>query len=240
MILVLRRAQAIIACIVLLLVLDCSAQQQADLSVSDQKDPDANSRILGVLPNFLTTDDNRPYEPLTAKKKLSLAVQESIDWPQFIFNGGLAYLYQLQRQNPSFGNGFAGYGKRYAAVTADQTIGNMLTDGICLSCTLFHDDPDISGAARAVFHRDWVLRSKQTVVARRDSGQCAFCDFLNGLEPEQERPFYFMNRFTYRDSRTASGNAEKFIVQVGGDTLNSVLEEFWPDVKRRFFTRSHS
>jgi len=218
---------------VVLLVLNCSAQQ-SESSADGQKDPDANSRILGVLPNFLTTDSTQPFAPLAARKKLSLAVQESIDWPQFIFNGGLAYLYQLQKQNPSFGNGFAGYGKRYAAVTADQTIGNLLTDGIFPA--LFHDDPRYFRRGTGSFSSRLGFALKQTVVERKDSGQWHFAisEWLGAGTGAAISNLY------YRDSRTVSGNAEKFAVQIGGDTLNSVLEEFWPDVKRKFFTRRHS
>jgi len=103
------------------------AQQQED------------KRILGVLPNYRTVEDSRPFAPITAQRKFTIAAKDSFDYPVYFISGAFAALYQLDDQNPSFGQGLKGYGKRYGAAYGDQAIGNILAEGVFP--TLFHADP---------------------------------------------------------------------------------------------------
>ena len=43
----------------------------------------------------------------------------------------------------------------------------------------------------------------------------------------------------YPDTRTAHENAEKFLIQLGTDALSQVRKEFWPDIKRKWFSKHH-
>ena len=43
----------------------------------------------------------------------------------FLVTGAFALTYQAENQNPSFGQGLSGYGKRYTAALGDKMIGNM-------------------------------------------------------------------------------------------------------------------
>ena len=42
------------------------------------------------------------------------------------------------------------------------------------------------------------------------------------------------------ETRTAAASVQKLSIQLATDALGGVLKEFWPDVKRRFFTRHGS
>src|SRR5579872_3061265 len=104
-----------------------------------QQQPGIDKRVFGVLPNYRTADGSLPFSPITARQKMSIAAKDSFDWPVYITSGLFSTLYQLENQNPSFGQGMAGYGKRYATSYGDQMIGNMMTEGIMPS--LFREDP---------------------------------------------------------------------------------------------------
>jgi hypothetical protein len=190
-----------------------------------------NSRILGVLPNYLTTENALPYSPIPAREKLKLSIEESFDWPLLFVNGGLALIYHAQREEPSWGFGAQGYAKRYAAVYADDITGNLLGDGVLPA--LLHEDPRYfrRGTGSVASRLGFSLR--QIVVARTDSGKWHFANseiFGNAIATG-------ISNIYYRESRTVSGNMQKFGVQIGSDAVNSLLEEFWPDLKRRFFQR---
>lgn len=70
---------------------------------------------------------------------MTIAYKDSFDWPIIPTSAAFAALYQLENQNPSFGQGMTGYAKRLATSYGDQMIGNMMTEGIMPS--LMHEDP---------------------------------------------------------------------------------------------------
>jgi len=41
----------------------------------------------------------------------------------------------------------------------------------------------------------------------------------------------------YPDNRNVLGNVEKLLEEVGTDAGSQVLKEFWPDIKRKWFTK---
>jgi hypothetical protein len=51
-------------------------------------------------------------KPITARQKLTIASKDSFDWPIYFVSAAFAGLYQLENQNPSFGQGVKGYAHR--------------------------------------------------------------------------------------------------------------------------------
>src|SRR5947207_11188859 len=98
-----------------------------------------DKRAFGVLPNYRTADGSLPFEPISAKYKMSIAVKDSFDGPLYLVGGLFAGIYQIENQTPSFGQGMKGYAHRYVTSFADQSIGNMMTEGVMPS--LLHQDP---------------------------------------------------------------------------------------------------
>src|SRR5207247_4551314 len=90
----------------------------------EKKEPD--HRILGVLPNYRTSNPLAVYEPLTTRQKFTIAMKDSFDWPNYFVSGMFAGLYQLENQNPSFGQGVKGYAHRYWTSYIDQSMGNLM------------------------------------------------------------------------------------------------------------------
>ncbi|MGH9616657.1 MAG: carboxypeptidase-like regulatory domain-containing protein [Acidobacteriaceae bacterium] len=95
-------------------------------------------RILGVFPNFYTSYVWKA-EPLTSGQKFRLAFRTSIDPVNFIWSGAIAGIEQADDDFNEYGQGVAGYAKRYGANYSDQFIGTMVGGAILPS--VLHQDP---------------------------------------------------------------------------------------------------
>lgn len=195
--------------------------------------PAEDKRIFGVLPNNRTAEASAPFHPITAKQKMTIAFKDSFDWPVFITAGLFATLYQLEDQNPSFGQGMAGYGRRVGTAYGDQLIGNMMTEGIVPS--VFHQDPRYFRLGEgSTAHRAWYAVSR-IFVARMDSGRNSF----NFSEWGGNAAATAVSNLYYPDTRTVSDNVSKLLIQCSTDAFSNVLKEFWPDVKNRLHRKSN-
>jgi hypothetical protein len=195
--------------------------------------PPEDKRIFGVMPNNRTTEASIAFHPLSSGQKMTIGAKDSFDWPVLLPTGLFAALYQLDNDNPSFGQGMAGYGKRFAASYGDQMIGNMMTEGIVPA--LGHQDPRYFRLGKGAFKsRTWYALTR-IVVARMDSGRNAF----NFSEWGGNAMAVAISNAYYPDNRNWSDNTRRLFVQCATDAFSNVLKEFWPDVKRRF-QRKHS
>lgn len=95
-------------------------------------------RILGAIPNFYVSYIP-DAAPLSVKQKYSLAWRYSIDPVNFIIVGVTAGIEQAENTFPGYGQGAAGYGKRFGAAFADDTISNIV--GGAVLPALLHQDP---------------------------------------------------------------------------------------------------
>jgi hypothetical protein len=186
-----------------------------------------DKRIFGVLPNNRTTENSIPFHAITPSQKIMIAVKDSFDWPVYLTSGLFATLYQLEDQNPSFGQGMKGYAQRFAAGYGDQMIGNMMTEGFVPA--IFHQDPRYfrlgEGPKKG---RAWYA-VKQIFVARMDSGRRTF----NFSEWGGNAAAVAISNAYYPDTRDWNDNLQKLLIQCATDTFSNVLKEFWPDVKRK-------
>jgi hypothetical protein len=191
-----------------------------------------DKRVFGVLPNNRTTEASLPFAPITGKQKLTIAFKDSFDWPVYPTAGLFASLYQLENQNPSFGQGMEGYAKRLVTAYADQLSGNMLTEGFIPALT--HEDPRYFrlgvGTKKG---RAWYALSR-IFVTKTDSGHSTF----NFAEWGGNAMAVALSNAYYPDTRNANDNVQKLMIQCATDAFSNVLKEFWPDVKRRFFTKN--
>lgn len=190
-----------------------------------------DKRIFGVLPNNRTTENSVPFHSITAMQKMTIAFKDSFDWPVYPTSALFATLYQLEDQNPSFGQGMKGYTRRFATAYCDQTIGNMMTEGLVPSA--LHEDPRYfrlgEGSKKG---RAWYAVTR-IFVTRTDSGGRRF----NTSEWGGNAAATALSNLYYPDTRTASENAEKLLIACATDAFSNVLKEFWPDVKHHFQKR---
>jgi hypothetical protein len=195
--------------------------------------PVEDKRIFGVVPNNRTTEESLPFEPITASHKMYIASKDSFDWPAYPTAAAFASLYQLENQNPSFGQGMAGYGKRFGTAVGDQIIGNMMTEGIMPS--LLREDPRYFRLGTGTgWHRASYALTR-ILVTKNDSGHKGF----NFAEVTGNAIAVAISNAYYPDTRNASDNIQKLAIQLATDAFSNVMKEFWPDVKRAF-RKKHS
>src|SRR4249919_2047143 len=96
--------QRILLAVWLIRAIPCSAQDPAGGQPSSEPPVTAtptpqDKRVFGVLPNYRTADANVPYTPISAKRKMTIACQDSFDWPVYPTAALFAALYHLENQN---------------------------------------------------------------------------------------------------------------------------------------------
>ena len=192
-----------------------------------------DKRIFGVIPNNRTTEGAVPFAPISWKRKFTIAYKDSFDWPVYPTAAAFALLYQLENQNPAFGQGMAGYAKRFASAYGDQMIGNMMNEGLVPALT--HEDPRYFRVGEGTKKHRLKAALLQIVVTRTDSGGKTF----NFSEWGGNAIATAISNAYYPDTRTVNDNTQKWLIAVGTDAFSNVLKEFWPDVKH-FLKRKHN
>jgi len=206
---------------------------EAKPATTDAEAP-PDKRVFGVLPNYRTANATEVYTPISAKYKMTIAAKDSFDYPLVLLAGAFAGLGQLSNQNPSFGQGTAGYARRLATGYADQAIGNMLTEGFMP--ILLHEDPRyfrIGPAGGSKWHRTGYALSR-IFVTRTDSGGSRF----NYSEWVGNSIGVAISNSYLPDQRNVTDNATKVLTQCATDAISQVLKEFWPDIKHKFFHKN--
>jgi hypothetical protein len=217
-------------------------QQQAAQSTPD-KDKDKNSqkqndqasgtskdRLFFALPNFLSVENAANVPPLTTKQKFAVVTRSSFDYVEIPWYAALAAVSQAENSEPGYGQGWAGYGKRFGATAADGTIENYFTSAIMPS--LLHQDPRFFQMGKGGFwHRAFYAMSR-TVVTRSDAGNAQF----NASEIFGSALAAGISTYSYHphEDKTLSNTASVWGTQLAYDTITIVLKEFWPDIHRKF------
>lgn len=196
-----------------------------------------NDRLFGVLPNYLTVENEDKVPPLTAGGKFRLVSKNAFDPAIFPFIGFIALVSQAQNSEPEFGQGAAGYAKRYGAAFGDSTIGSFMTGAIFPS--IFNHDPRYYQLVHGGFKRRLGYSVSRIFVTRTDSGHSQFnsseilgnlcaAGISNAYHPAQDRSLV--------DTMSVWGTG------TGWDTMANIAQEFWPDIhrwlKRKFTSRS--
>jgi hypothetical protein len=194
--------------------------------------PPGGKRVFGVLPNYRTADASLEGTVLKPGQKLTIAAKDSFDYPLVLLAGGLAGLGQLIDADPSFGQGLKGYGHRLATNYADQSMGNMFTEGVFP--VLLHEDPRYFRRAGGPKMKRVGYALTRVLVTHRDSGgeRFNFSEWIGNACAAGISNAY------YPENRTVLDNVEKLLEQVGTDAGSQVLKEFWPDIKRKWFTKA--
>lgn len=216
-----------------------------ETQVPEKKDPDKNppakntegqpasgtskDRLFYTLPNFLTLENAGQVPPLTTGQKFKVVVRSSFDFVEYPWYGFLAGISQAENSEPGYGQGAAGYGKRYGAAVADGTIENFMTSAVLPS--LLREDPRYFQSGKGSFwHRSGYAMSR-IFVTRTDSGGSEF----NFSEIVGSALSAGISTYSYHPhaDRTVRNSLSVWGTQIGYDTLTYVIKEFWPDIRRK-------
>jgi hypothetical protein len=216
-----------------------SSSQQAqasDKSKGDQeKDPQtqtsgtSNDRLFFALPNFLTLENANKVPPLTTGQKFKVVARSSFDYVQYPWYGFLAGISQAENSEPGYGQGAAGYGKRFGAATADGTIENFLTSAVLPS--LLRQDPRFFQSGKGGFWHRTGYAISRIFVTRTDSGhsQANYSEIFGSALSAG------ISTYSYHPhaDKTLGNTASVWGTQVGYDTITYIVKEFWPDIRRK-------
>jgi hypothetical protein len=198
---------------------------------SDKIEPEGVSkdRLFYALPNFLTLENAGQVPPLSSKEKFKVVAKGSFDYVQIPWYAFLAGISQAENSEAGYGQGAAGYGKRFGAYFVDGTIENFMAGAILP--TVFKQDPRYFQSGEGSFaHRTGYAMSRM-FVTRTDSGHQQF----NYSEIFGSAISAGISTYTYHphEDKTLSNTLSVWGSQVGYDTMTVVLKEFWPDIRRK-------
>jgi hypothetical protein len=194
--------------------------------------PSANNRVLGVLPNYRTAEESAPFTPLSVRRKFYIGYKDSTDYPIFFVAAALAGLGQMTDQHPEFGQGMKGYGKRLGGSVADQLVGNFMTESVMPS--LLRQDPRYFRRGQGSVLSRTSYAASRVFIARSDKGNWTF----NYSEVTGNAISAAVGNAYYPHERKLGDNLQRFYSQLATDAFSQILKEFWPDVKRKYFSHS--
>jgi hypothetical protein len=215
---------------------DKSKKQKTNNEKAETATPaTSNDRLFFALPNFLSVESADRIPPLTTKQKFAIVTRSSFDYIQVPWYAFLAGISQADNSEPGYGQGAAGYGKRFGSAFADGTIENYWTSAILPS--VFHQDPRFYRLGKGGFWHRAGYAVSRIVVIRSDSGSSQF----NVSEVFGSAIAASISTYSYHPhaDKTPSNTASVWGSQLAFDAATIVLKEFWPDIRRKL-THKHS
>ncbi len=112
--------------------------QPTEVIAAAQIRQEEKQRVFGVIPNFYISYV-KDAAPMTTRQKFSLAAHDAFDPVGFVGAGVAAGIEQANNSFAGYGQGAAGYGKRYAANFGNGLFNDYFSHAIYP--TIFHQDP---------------------------------------------------------------------------------------------------
>jgi hypothetical protein len=189
--------------------------------------PQIDKRVLWIIPNYRTISMPAIYKPITPKQKFAIAIADSFDRGTFALAAAFAGEGQLNKSNPSFGNGIGAYGRYFGTAYADLAIGDFMTEAIYP--TLLHQDPRYFRRGRGSGLSRLGYAAGQIFWTHTDSGGTQF----NYSEIAGNATAVAISNAYYPDGRNVGNAVSKLGSQIGVDMASNILKEFWPDIRKK-------
>lgn len=210
------------------------ANPQHPLTSEEVLKQEEHQRALGVVPMFgMTSVKNAP--PLSTKQKAELMARTMYDPFTFVAAGLTAGVGQATNSFASYGQGAAGYGKRYGAALADGADSNLWSNFIYP--TLFKQDPRYFRVGEGPIKPRIYSAFKQEFVARKDSGGYTF-HFSNVLGAFTAGTI--SNTYYPPSDRGVGLTISRASIALGYGCLGDIFLEFWPDIDQKLFHKHES
>ncbi|HEX3684438.1 MAG TPA: hypothetical protein VHU83_18020 [Bryobacteraceae bacterium] len=190
-----------------------------------------HQRILGVMPNF-NTSNVQDAEPLTARQKFELAAKGAFDPFTFAVAGLDAGLSQAENDFPEYRQGALGYAKRFGASYADSFDSTMI--GNALFPVLLKQDPRYFRKGTGSFASRFWYAVTSTVRCKNDGGKWApnYSNVLGNIAAGGISNLYYPSA-----DRGAGLTFQRAATVTAEGALGAVFIEFWPDISRKLFTK---
>jgi hypothetical protein len=202
------------------------SEQEKEIEKKEQ-----SQRILGVVPQFgVTSRQDAP--PLSPSGKFRLFTKAAFDPVEFGLVGLQAGISQAQDEFPSYGQGAAGYGKRYGATLADEISSGFWSN--YFYPVLLKEDPRYFRSGAGSIKRRIGYAVVQEFVCHTDRGGRSFhwSNMLGAFTSGGLSNVYYPPNdrgFELTMSRSA--------IAVMYGSLGGLVDEFWPDISGAVFKK---
>lgn len=166
---------------------------------------------------------------LNFEGKFLLFVNDTIDPITFLNVGFNAGIDQAENSDPTFGQGAAGYGKRFGANMADAASSAFFKDFVYPE--IFSEDPRYYRMAHGSAKARLGHALEHAFVAYRDNGTQMF-NFNEWLGTTSG--VVLSNMYHPGNSRSVASASERVTYNVLNDMGFDVLREFWPEIAHKF------
>lgn len=190
-----------------------------------------SQRVLGVIPQFGTTSrQNAP--PLTSREKFRLFYKSASDPVELVAVGLQAGLGQAEDEFPEYGQGAAGYGKRYGATLADEVSGGFWAN--YFYPVLLKEDPRYFRLGEGTVGHRLRYALTQELICHTDKGGRSFAweNFLGAFTTGAVSNLYYPPA-----ERGVGLTMSRSAIAIGYGSLGGLVDEFYPDISRRLFHR---
>jgi hypothetical protein len=166
---------------------------------------------------------------LSTGEKFRLFVNDSVDPVNFFGIAWSAGESQLERDDRAFGQGAAGYSKRFTAGLADNATGDFF--GMFLYPTLFHQDPRYYRVGHGSVDSRIGHALEHSFVAVNDSGKRDFnySEWFSTVSSKLVGNLYHPG-----SPRGFGPTASRVGFSVANDMAWDLLREFWPEITHKF------
>lgn len=203
-------------------------QQKAEEQIKEQE----KQRVVGVLPQF-----NISYRAdavsMTAAQKMSLAFHSTVDPVTFGVAFVVAGLHEALDDDPGFGWGLEGYGKRSGAAYLDAFDGTIIGNGILPS--ILHQDPRYFRLGHGTIRHRILYSLATNVICKHDNTgkwQPNYSNVGGNIIAGAISNLYYPSTNSGFGQTITNGMV---VTAEGG--FGSIFDEFWPDVSRKILHR---
>ncbi|MGC1785025.1 MAG: carboxypeptidase regulatory-like domain-containing protein [Acidobacteriaceae bacterium] len=203
--------------------------QSQNNTAEQQLQQEEHQHILGIIPNFNTTDIQNAA-PLSRKQKFRLMARSVVDPFEFVAAGAVSGYGQATDNHAAYGQGAEGYAKRYGASYADSADGALWGNAIFPS--LFHQDPRYFRRGTGPFWSRFKYSVSTAVWSKNDNGTWGpnYSNVLGNIVSGGISNVYYPSA-DRGVGLTFEGAAIVTLEGVAG----SLGVEFWPDVSHKLF-----
>jgi hypothetical protein len=185
--------------------------------------------MVGVLPEFGVTN-RRNAPPLTTGGKFHLFYKSALDPGEFAVIAIQSGVNQAEDSFPSYGQGTAGYGKRYGAAFTDEVSSGFFTN--FFYPTLLKEDPRYFRLGYGSFKHRFGYALAQEFTSHTDHGGKTF-NFSNTLGALSAGAL--SNAYYPPEDRGFSLTMSQAAISLIYGSVGAVVAEFYPDISRRLF-----
>ena len=188
-----------------------------------------SQRVLGIMPMFSVTS-RQDAPPLTTGEKFHLMAKQVTDPFTFAAAGLQAGLGQATNEFSGYGQGAAGYAKRYGATFADQASSQFFSN--FFYPVLTREDPRYFRSGHGTIKHRILYSLAQEFVCHTDAGgrSINWSNVLGAFTAGSVSNIYYPSTdrgFGLTMSRSA--------IALGYGSMGGILQEFWPDIHRKLF-----